>query len=1680
MADPNDVQIPAPVSNGTTDQPGGSQIAPPVPEGFSDIPVSSAPAVPAGFSDTPQQEQGLWNKITHGGEASTPGQAEQFEQYKKDKWKNIINHVESGNLHGAAGEFLNLFQNPYGGGTAGEVGVGALKSAGQTVNTVSDAISHVLPKVVRPEDVQTLKGIETVKGAGEQTGAGLETLAEFMMGDEALKGLEGLTRTEKLAKLMPHMKMLENSPKLMKAAKALYNISKMSGLSAGVSAAHPEEGQTRGEAAQAGAIGGAVFGTGAEALSAGASTIPAVKNAIESVLRPTTETVGSTEVPVRNPSKLGNIVQKTAPDTMAQFAREQTGPAVAQGIGQVAKEAAGTEGIVSPDQHDRLGIRGVADEVAGRSKATFQKLDEVSGNMLSEAQTMADDASGDFTSQGRKEYRQAMDLQDAIFDNYKNHSELQGMDLDQAKADWRKQIALRDISKKLTGATESSETGNLDYQFKQGKQLSEAVDSLVKNDKDVLQRAGFSDTHIDQLQKFGRIIRQQAETPKFATWMGGVARTLSGALGAHTGGLSGLLTGAAAESASEHAGGWLADRMLGKVLTTPAALKTMTEGLESGANPGTVTEQLKKDIAQSDPTWAAKTGEILSNLWHDESGQLKIPGTGEKPRSTGYSQLADKRYPATTVGTAEGAKADTAFFQQAKEELGEDASFSDVAKRAQEMKTQANLSGPGAEGAGSVEAINRANAEKAQGLKRVVVDTRSGQERPLLGVDAVDYQAKPYESVEFRGGDRDGEIIDQGKAVRPYERKYSGEERRSTERKTMNAAELDAAMKNRKLITTPFDYTEGAMQTIAHDQNMPKHPGETASDNTALSSANHYQRFRGKPDVSPAEPTTNPNGPAIADAYEKMPHDPANPEVKKSYDALKSEVDQQWDHAQKAGIKFEPWDKEGQPYANSQEMRDDVAKNKHLYFFQGGDLPTDHPMAEVDPKTGLTFNDKFRAVHDLYGHAAHGYQFGPAGEDAAYRAHSQMFSPEAKPALTTETRGQNSWVNYGPHMRDAEGNILAKGDKGYLSPSMRPFAEQKAGILPESAQITPENVLDHIRSGKDYAVVTAENPENSRISDADNADRNAKLVSDLRKRGYNPIEVQGNNKDVEGKIEHSFFVPDIKPEEAAQIGKKYGQSSVLTTEGLHDLKTNKVTPSDNASIMLGDKARSQPYYSSVAGQDFSLPLDFSKENEPTTSGRVGQRKPTGKAEAGHDPSLNLGMDVINKAGADKPEYLQKLADKVAQYPTMKYAPEGADESFDPEAMATTDPHKILNNFVKQAADNIEWLHNQVPPDIREMSKNWYDSANKMTKDQAEKYGISHPQAAAVTAVLSPQNPWDNNISLANRVLDVWKNRQNFKWSPEMSKKAASLLGQSKNIDDALELIHGKTFAQLKDADPETEAAMKGLWTRVYDEAHNPRTFERWAPDGTTRGIARNAGGAPANSSWFSILPISKAISVLEDGSMDNIHEQLGDDHKVRNFYNNIIDPNSKMGDTTVDTHAVRVAHLSPFSLDAQEVKDNFGGSSHKNAKFGLKGTYPLYAEAYKQAADRLGILPRQLQSITWEGIRSLFKDKSPELQGAVRDIWKDHQDGNITIDDARKRIIEAAGGFKPTDWQSDIGANETAEQPANAAGVSRTGVSQEEPQTQSRGRSRSAGAVSTSGNRQSQIENVYKAVTGGK
>jgi hypothetical protein len=119
--------------------------------------------------------------------------------------------------------------------------------------------------------------------------------------------------------------------------------------------------------------------------------------------------------------------------------------------------------------------------------------------------------------------------------------------------------------------------------------------------------------------------------------------------------------------------------------------------------------------------------------------------------------------------------------------------------------------------------------------------------------------------------------------------------------------------------------------------------------------------------------------------------------------------------------------------------------------------------------------------------------------------------------------------------------------------------------------------------------------------------------------------------------------------------------------------------------------------------------------------------------------------------------------------------------------------------------------------------------------------------------------------------------------------------------------------------------------------------------------------------------------------------------------------------------------MQPFGAKDTETAHTFGGTTPgvpgppKDAATGLAGTYPLYAEAYQRVAKKLGILPRELQSVTWEAIKSLMGDekKTPELKAKAKEIWQQVQEGGLTPEEARDRIKDESGGFSKPAWMSD-------------------------------------------------------------
>jgi len=425
------------------------------------------------------------------------------------------------------------------------------------------------------------------------------------------------------------------------------------------------------------------------------------------------------------------------------------------------------------------------------------------------------------------------------------------------------------------------------------------------------------------------------------------------------------------------------------------------------------------------------------------------------------------------------------------------------------------------------------------------------------------------------------------------------------------------------------------------------------------------------------------------------------------------------------------------------------------------------------------------------------------------------------------------------------------------------------------------------------------------------------------------------------------------------------------------------------------------------------------------SKELGTRQPfSANASTAVAPENLSGLDALNEADKQAPARMTQTGKPVLGIKQKLVAALGEyKDNGISHILDAADPNAAIENFVNHAKENLKWLHNATPEVIRSAAKQWYETAHDTTKQMAERNGISHEQAAAVTAALSPQNDWNNNVGLAHRVVEHWNNDQNHAWTSDMDSAASRIRndGQvSEPMKRVIDNLRGKKYTQLTAKTPEALLAKKALWIRILDEAHGADSTPIYNPNGTVSGSQTVA--------WGSVDPVAKSLSILENGDLNNINAVMGNGHKIRNFYNNIINPWSDRGHATIDTHQVGASLLKPFSGDDVEVQHNFGSGNRagtaspaKHAGTGLKGSYPVYEEAIRRAAADLGLRPRELQSITWEGVRSLMGDvkKTPELRKAVARIWQDHEMGKITLDQAREKIVDASGGFSKPNWLSD-------------------------------------------------------------
>jgi len=396
--------------------------------------------------------------------------------------------------------------------------------------------------------------------------------------------------------------------------------------------------------------------------------------------------------------------------------------------------------------------------------------------------------------------------------------------------------------------------------------------------------------------------------------------------------------------------------------------------------------------------------------------------------------------------------------------------------------------------------------------------------------------------------------------------------------------------------------------------------------------------------------------------------------------------------------------------------------------------------------------------------------------------------------------------------------------------------------------------------------------------------------------------------------------------------------------------------------------------------------------------RASTMVPTAKVTKKNPIIADPVKDVLTVGRESLANAEPRVANLIKAYPNYKAGPNPEDSGL------------VVDDFTKHIVDNLLYLHDEVDDVTRQRSSMWYDGGRALSERYAEQFSVNEETIAGMIAVQSPQRDWFMNVSLGERVVSALSESQEFVFDDAMQKVVERIYAKPVFAG----MIEGITGKALKDVHP----LFKSGWIRAYDEAHNARTHRIITPEGEFAGDRLTGKGKPMETAWGSLSQISKAVSIYNDPSPQNISDQLGNAHKVRNFYNNIVNPHGAHGDVTIDTHAVAAGLLRPLSGKSIEVQHNLGAGV-SDSLTGARGTYGIFADAYRIAAAQRGILPRQMQSITWEAVRGLFpaawKSNKTNVK-TTEDMWKQYQTGAASYEEARGNVVEYAGGINPPEW----------------------------------------------------------------
>lgn len=378
---------------------------------------------------------------------------------------------------------------------------------------------------------------------------------------------------------------------------------------------------------------------------------------------------------------------------------------------------------------------------------------------------------------------------------------------------------------------------------------------------------------------------------------------------------------------------------------------------------------------------------------------------------------------------------------------------------------------------------------------------------------------------------------------------------------------------------------------------------------------------------------------------------------------------------------------------------------------------------------------------------------------------------------------------------------IAKITAAYVNERRYALAESEGAYRP-----SPRNRIDELFSKEnigrilesdEWAILTAENPNNQQLSDEENLRRTNELRDYLIERGIPFREVFGKYSEPNRPEERSFVIlADEKT--ALDIGRRFGQESILTRKGLV-YRDGSYNPATGVSVM---DERPDNFYSRVTADGkesiFSVNIDFDKKIGPeqqadVKGSRVAPKQEPAKAKPSKEQEATRPADTLSK------EILRALTEE------------------EREQMTRRDAEKIAELW-SQLPSKQEVAAVALAGKVK---RGWYRRAARAV---LEAFGIEAPRFAALLAALSPRTTVELNFENTVRVWHAWHAAGRPRDKREIMKVLGSSVRGEKGeesvlqswINNAVEVLSAESPLDIRLSGPKVSSFHKNLLGNVIE------------------------------------------------------------------------------------------------------------------------------------------------------------------------------------------------------------------------------------------------------------------------